>query len=84
MPRSFDVSVDSPASVDQVHAAFSAEEYWLDLDHSGASRPDLTAASTAIRGAGSDLLLWMTNRRPVHVDVHGEGDAFTKWVQIKR
>src|ERR1700761_3381947 len=29
MPRSFDVSVDSSASVDQVHAAFSAEEYWL-------------------------------------------------------
>jgi len=29
MPRSFDVSVDSPASVDQVHAALSAEEYWL-------------------------------------------------------
>jgi Protein of unknown function (DUF2505) len=29
MPRSFDVSVDSPASVHQVHAAFSAEEYWL-------------------------------------------------------
>ncbi|MFZ1161605.1 DUF2505 domain-containing protein [Mycobacterium sp.] len=29
MPRSFDVSVDSPASVDQVHAAFSTEEYWL-------------------------------------------------------
>ena len=29
MPRSFDVSVDSPASVDQVHAAFSAEAYWL-------------------------------------------------------
>jgi hypothetical protein len=29
MPRSFDVSVDSPASVDQVHAAFSAEDYWL-------------------------------------------------------
>ena len=62
----------------------SAEEYWLDLEHSGASRPDLTAASTAIRGTGSDLLLWMTNRRPVHVDVHGEGDAFTKWIQLKR
>ncbi|HEY1842155.1 MAG TPA: DUF2505 domain-containing protein [Mycobacterium sp.] len=29
MPRSFDVSVDSPARVDQVHAAFGAEEYWL-------------------------------------------------------
>ncbi len=29
MPRSFDVSVESPVSVDQVHAALSAEEYWL-------------------------------------------------------
>lgn len=29
MPRSFDVSVDSSASVDQVYAAFSTEEYWL-------------------------------------------------------
>ena len=29
MPRSFDVSVDSPASVDQVHAALSTQEYWL-------------------------------------------------------
>jgi hypothetical protein len=29
MPRPFDVSVSSPASVDQVHAAFSTEEYWL-------------------------------------------------------
>jgi hypothetical protein len=29
MPRPFDVSVESPASVGQVHAAFSTEEYWL-------------------------------------------------------
>jgi hypothetical protein len=29
MPRPFDVSVDSPASVDQVHTAFSTEDYWL-------------------------------------------------------
>jgi hypothetical protein len=29
MARPFDVSVSSPASVDQVHAAFSAEGYWL-------------------------------------------------------
>lgn len=27
--RSFDVSVDSPASVEQVHAALSREDYWL-------------------------------------------------------
>jgi hypothetical protein len=29
MPRSFDVSIDSPASVEQVHAALSVEDYWL-------------------------------------------------------
>ena len=29
MPRSFDVSADSPATVEQVHSAFSDEGYWL-------------------------------------------------------
>jgi Protein of unknown function (DUF2505) len=28
MARSFDVAVDSPASVEQLHAAFSGEDYW--------------------------------------------------------
>lgn len=29
MPRSFDVFTESPASVEQIHAAFAHEEYWL-------------------------------------------------------
>lgn len=29
MPRSFDVSADSPTSVEQVHTALSGEDYWL-------------------------------------------------------
>jgi len=29
MPRSFDFSVESPASVEQIHSAFSEEDYWL-------------------------------------------------------
>ena len=29
MPRSFDFSIDSPASVEQIHSAFSEEDYWL-------------------------------------------------------
>jgi hypothetical protein len=29
MPRSFDVSADSPATVEQVHTALSDEDYWL-------------------------------------------------------
>ena len=28
MPRSFDLSAESPASVDRVHAAFADEDYW--------------------------------------------------------
>jgi Protein of unknown function (DUF2505) len=29
MPRSFDVSFESPATVEQVHSAFGAQDYWL-------------------------------------------------------
>jgi hypothetical protein len=29
MPRSFDIVTDSSASVEQVHSAFSREDYWL-------------------------------------------------------
>jgi Protein of unknown function (DUF2505) len=29
MPRSFEVSFESPASVEQVHSAFGDEDYWL-------------------------------------------------------
>jgi uncharacterized protein DUF2505 len=29
MPRSFDVSFESPASVEQVHSTFGDEDYWL-------------------------------------------------------
>jgi hypothetical protein len=29
MPRSFDLVAESPATVEQVHSAFSDEDYWL-------------------------------------------------------
>ena len=29
MPRSFDILTESPASVEQIHAAFRCEDYWL-------------------------------------------------------
>jgi hypothetical protein len=65
MPRSFDVAVDSPASVDQVHAAFSAEEYWLarlaTLNGSTALESltvddDRTVRVATTQDLGSDLL----------------------------
>jgi Protein of unknown function (DUF2505) len=65
MPRSFDVSVDSPASVDQVHAALSTEEYWLarleTLNGSTALESlvvddDQTVRVTTTQDLGRDLL----------------------------
>lgn len=32
MPRSLDILTESTASVEQVHAAFSGEDYWLARD----------------------------------------------------
>jgi hypothetical protein len=47
VPRSFDVSVDSPASVDQVHAALSTEDYWL-------ARLETLNGSTALESLAVD------------------------------
>jgi Protein of unknown function (DUF2505) len=71
MPRSFDVSVDSPASVDQVHAAFSAKEYWLARlgNMSGGTTleslvvdDDQTVRVTTTQDLGRDLLPGIVSR----------------------
>ncbi|MBV9514249.1 MAG: DUF2505 family protein, partial [Mycobacteriaceae bacterium] len=42
MPRSFDLSADYPAAVEQVHGALSDEKYWLArLAQSGADSATL-------------------------------------------
>ena len=65
MPRPFDVSVSSPASVDQVLAALSAEEYWLARlgNMSGSTTleslvvdDDRTVRVTTTQDLGRDLL----------------------------
>lgn len=51
MPRSFDVSFDSPTSVEQVLSAFSDEDYWLArLDAFGGNK---TLSSLVIDSAGT-------------------------------
>ena len=46
MPRSFDLSADYHRTVEQVHAAFSDEEYWLArLADSGADAATLDSMS---------------------------------------
>jgi hypothetical protein len=65
MPRPFDVSVETSVSVDQVLAAFSAEEYWLARlgNMSGGTTleslvvdDDRTVRVTTIQDLGRDLL----------------------------
>jgi Protein of unknown function (DUF2505) len=65
MPRPFDVSVESPATVDQVHAAFSAQDYWLarlDNMNGGTTleslvvEDDRTVRVTTTQDLGRDLL----------------------------
>jgi Protein of unknown function (DUF2505) len=52
MPRSFDMAADYPGSVEQVHRAFSDEQYWLArLADSGAD--DATLDSMEIGDDGS-------------------------------
>ena len=41
MSRSFDVLTESPASVEQIHAAFSREDYWLARIAAGAATTTL-------------------------------------------
>ncbi|WP_428341147.1 DUF2505 domain-containing protein [Mycobacterium sp.] len=65
MPRPFDVSVESPASVDQVHTAFSAEDYWRArlANMSGSTTleslvvdDDRTVRVTTVQDLGRDVL----------------------------
>ena len=41
MPRSFDIVTESPASVEEIHAAFGREDYWLARIEPGAATTTL-------------------------------------------
>ncbi|BBX45808.1 DUF2505 domain-containing protein [Mycobacterium cookii] len=65
MPRSFDVAVDSPVSVDEVLTAFSSEDYWLSRIATQSGRSTLesvvvddgrTVRVTTEQDLGPDLL----------------------------
>lgn len=54
MPRSFELSADSPASVDQVHSAFGDSDYWAArLTTFGARTGTATLDSLAVDDAGT-------------------------------
>ncbi|MGO9927943.1 MAG: hypothetical protein ACLPLP_17950 [Mycobacterium sp.] len=41
-------------------------------------------ADVTVRGTGSDVLLWLTNRRNDSVDVRGDRDLLEAWTRLKR
>ena len=51
MPRSFDGSTESRASVEQIHAAFGREDYWLARLATGAATTTLDALTVDADGA---------------------------------
>jgi hypothetical protein len=61
MPRSFDMAAEYEGSVEQVHRAFSDEQYWLArLADSGADDYDLDSIS--VDGNGIDVITTQTLR----------------------
>jgi uncharacterized protein DUF2505 len=53
MSRSFDGLTESPASVDQIHAAFSREDYWLARIAVGAATASTTLDSLTVDDDGT-------------------------------
>jgi hypothetical protein len=68
-----------------LHATDGPVEWWIDLDASGAARPQHAKADTAIRGTRSDLLLWLTNRSaPGALAILGQPEIADSWRQLRR
>jgi hypothetical protein len=76
MPRSFDMATEYGASVEQVHQAFSDEQYWLSrLADSGAD--DYSLDSLTVDGNGIDIVTTQrlrADRLPAVVTQFHRGD----------
>jgi hypothetical protein len=76
MPRSFDMATEYGASVEQVHQAFSDEQYWLSrLADSGAD--DYSLDSLTVDGNGIDVVTTQrlrADRLPAVVTQFHRGD----------
>src|SRR5262245_1438704 len=76
MPRSFDMAAEYEGSVEQVHQAFSDEQYWLArLADSGAD--DYSLDSMTVDGQGIDVVTTQrlrTDRLPAVVSQFHRGD----------
>jgi hypothetical protein len=68
-----------------LHATDGPAEWWIDLQAGTPAVPGHLRADTALRGTRSDLLLWLTNRRPADVlDVFGRTELAVSWTRLRR
>lgn len=65
MPRSFDLSADLPASVDQVHSAFGDEQYWQARLAAFGAGPGAATLDSLVVDAGSTAVV-VTTFRLIH------------------
>jgi Protein of unknown function (DUF2505) len=90
MPRSFDMATEYGGSVEQVHQAFSDEQYWLArLADSGAD--DYSLDSLTVDGDGIDIITTQrlrSDRLPAVVTQFHRGDLNLvreeKWSRPRR
>lgn len=71
----------------RLHAADSGRDRLVDLDAQGdlLAASDRAGAGTTVVGTASDLLLWLTNRRPPGaLQVSGRADVAGLWHQLRR
>jgi Protein of unknown function (DUF2505) len=77
MPRSFDLSVDSPASVEEILSAFGDQQYWKSrlaaFDNGTAKLDRLTVAADGVVTAALTVSLF-ANRLPKVVRTLAPGD----------
>ena len=89
MPRSFDMATEYGAAVEQVHQAFSDEQYWLSrLAESGAD--DYSLDTLAVNGAGIHIVTTQRlrfDRLPAVVTQFHRGDIamvrHEKWSPLR-
>ena len=79
MPHSFDLSAESPASVDQVHAAFGDEDYWRARLVALGAGPRVATLDSLIVDAAGTVIVTATfclfgDRLPKLVSQLGRGD----------
>jgi uncharacterized protein (TIGR03083 family) len=84
LPGLLDSCIGSPSGKVHLLLTDAAPKRWLDLDELGSDEPVDVQADATVRGTGSDVLLWLTNRRADSVDVRGDRDLLEAWTRLKR